>query len=72
MKTGVIYHEFRQMEPTVPTPEPALVLTAAVLKKGRRRLRLWEDISAAINTTCVLLCGACIGVSVLVFTAIML
>ena len=71
MKTGIIYHNFRQNEPTTPTAQPTLVLTASMLKKGRRRLRLWDDVSAAINTACVLLCGACIGVSILVLTAIM-
>lgn len=67
MISNIIYHDFRSKNPQ-PTTETAskASLTAAVLKKGRRL----AAINSALNITCVALCGACIGVSILVLTTL--
>lgn len=67
MTSRIIYHDFRSKNPR-PTTKPAskVSLTAAVLKKGRRL----AAINSALNITCITLCGACIGVSLLIITTL--
>lgn len=38
-----------------------------MLTKGRRWFRAWENLNRAIYGTCLVLCGACIGASLLTF-----
>lgn len=70
MTSGIIYHDFRSNDPISATAEsaPTVSLTAAVLSKGRRL----AAINNALNLTCVALCGACIGVSVLILANLIL
>ena len=70
MTSRIIYHDFQSDEPTCAKAEPVspVSLTAAVLSKGRRLYR----INSALNITCVALCGACIGISVLILTNLIL
>ncbi len=65
MTSRIIYHDFRNNDP-ISTPEPTakVSLTAAVLAKGRRL----AAVNNALNIACITLCGACIGVSVLILT----
>lgn len=66
MTSRIIYHDFKRNDP-ISTPAqqaPTVSLTAAVLTKGRRLAAL----ANALNIACVTLCGACIGVSVLIIT----
>ena len=69
MTSSVIYHDFRNSNPVPATAEPAstVFLTASVLSKGRRL----AAINHALNIACITLCGACIGVSVLIITNLM-
>lgn len=65
MRSKIIYHDFRNSNPIPNTAPTAKVsLTAAVLAKGRRL----AAINNALNIACITLCGACIGVSVLILT----
>ncbi|MBR4972256.1 MAG: hypothetical protein IKY59_04730 [Oscillospiraceae bacterium] len=69
MTSKIIYHDFRSnTTPTATEPTPKVSLTAAVLTKGRRL----AAINNALNVTCVALCGACIGVSLLILTTLFL
>lgn len=70
MTSRIIYHDFRSNDSisTMTEPTPKVSLTAALLAKG---LRL-AAINHALNITCVALCGACIGVSVLILTSLIL
>lgn len=71
MNTGIIYHDF-QTANNPAAPQAPAVLTASVLEKGRRRAKTLTGINTALNTTCLVLCGACIGVSVFVLGCIMM
>lgn len=70
MTSRIIYHDFRSNDPisTMTEPTPKFSLTAAVLAKGRRL----AAINSALNIACITLCGACIGVSVLILTNLIL
>ena len=63
MTSNIIYHDFRTNN-TETTPKVSL--TATVLAKGRRL----AAVNNALNITCVALCGACIGVSLLILTTL--
>lgn len=71
MTKGIIYHDF-QASGNRTAPESTAVLTASVLEKGRRRAKTLTNINTAVNTTCLVLCGACIGVSVFVIGCIVM
>lgn len=62
MTTRVIYHDFRQTQ----SPDLSVMLTAQILSKGRRLIKAVSKINAAINGTCLFLCVACMGVSILI------
>lgn len=68
MTSQIIYHDFQKKNsiPAAPRQEMTQVLTAQVLAKGRRLLRL----NHGLNVVCVALCGACIGASLLILTAL--
>ena len=67
MTQKIIYHDFRSHSiPAEPTSKVSL--TAAILAKGRR-LAAMRD---ALNITCAALCGACIGVSILILATLFL
>lgn len=69
MTSKIIYHDFRNNDSiSTAEPAPAISLTAAVLAKGRRLAAL----NQALNITCITLCGACIGVSVLILINLIL
>lgn len=70
MTSRMIYHDFRNNDPIPATNESAheVSLTATVLAKGRRLAAF----NHALNITCVALCGACIGISVLILTNLIL
>ena len=70
MNTGIIYHDFQAANR--PAPKSTAVLTASALDKGRRRAKTLTGINTALNTACVALCGACIGVSVLIIGCIVM
>lgn len=65
MTSKIIYHDFKNND-SIPTNEPAskATLTAAVLAKGRRL----AAINHGLNIACIMACGACIGVSILILT----
>lgn len=62
MTTHIIYHDFRNTSNTT----PAVLLTAPMLAKGRRLYRTAAKVNTVLNHSCLFLCGACIGVSVLI------
>lgn len=64
MTTHIIYHDFRN--PT--SAASGVMLTAAVLKKGRRLVKTVNAINKVQVTACVFLCSACITVSMLIMT----
>ena len=70
MTSRIIYHDFRNNDSisTMTEQTPKVSLTASILAKGRRLAAL----NNALNITCVALCGACIGVSVLILTNLIL
>lgn len=65
MTKQVIYHDFRRSTSPALEPESTVILTASLLTKGRRWFKAWESLNAAIYGACLVLCGACIGVSLL-------
>ena len=67
MPARVIYHNFQQAN----TPEPTIVLTAPTLAKGRRFVKAFENINTAINAACLILCGACAGISLFILFALL-
>lgn len=69
MTTKIIYHDF-QNNHSLSSGEPAtgVCLTAAVLAKGRRLAAL----NRGLNVACITLCGACIGVGVLILANLIL
>lgn len=65
MTSRIIYHDFQKSAAaSTNEPAPKVSLTAAVLAKGRRLVAA----NQALNIACVTLCGACIGVSLLILT----
>ena len=64
MTSHVIYHDFGRNNSVSQLPEKksTLALSATMLAKGRR-IAKWNK---ALGCACVMLCGACIGASVLV------
>lgn len=64
MTSNVIYHDFTRGRAATPALQNsgAVKLQASVLEKGRRAVK-WNN---GLGCACVLLCGACIGVSALV------
>lgn len=62
MSTRVIYHDFRKVQ----SPDLSVMLTAQVLSKGRRLIKAVNKLNTAINGACLFLCGACMGVSILI------
>lgn len=70
MTSKMIYHDFRSNDSTATTTKPTreVALTAVVLEKGRRL----AAVNNALNVTCVALCGACIGISVLILANLIL
>lgn len=67
MTNNIIYHDFRNNAPATPTTESTMALTANMLAAGRRL----ANIRSAVNIACVALCGACIGVSLLILTTLL-
>ncbi len=69
MTSKIIYHDFKNNDP-IPTKEPVsqVTLTAAVLAKGRRL----AAVNHGLNIACIMACGACIGVSLLILTNLIL
>ena len=61
MTQRMIYNDFRSG-----TEAPGAVLTAPVLRKGRRVLKTFARIHRGVNMGCVFLCGACSAVSLLI------
>ena len=69
MTSRIIYHDFRRNDlNTNNEPAAKVSLTAAVLAKGRRLAAL----NHGLNVACITLCGACIGVSLLILTNLIL
>ena len=65
MTSRMIHYDFQNNHPISTEASPSKVtLTAALLKKGRRL----AAVNNALNIACLTLCGACIGVSVLIIT----
>ena len=71
MTNRIIYHDFQQHQNLRSHPEPATLLTARVLVKGRRWHRFWNRIPSAVDTTCLALCGAVVALSLYVLTVLL-
>lgn len=71
MTTQIIYHDFRKASEPAQVKTSAILLTAPILKKGRRWFKVWAGINAAVQGGCLALCGACIAVSLLIFSVLL-
>ena len=71
MTTQIIYHDFRKASDPTTVTTSTFLLTAPILKKGRRWLKVWAGINAAVQGGCLALCGACIAVTLLIFSVIL-
>ena len=68
MTTQILYHDFRKTDDATPS---TLLLTAPLLKKGRRCFKFWAGVNAAVQGGCLALFGACIGVSLVIFSVLL-
>ena len=57
MTSRIIYHDFSANEPSVTTQDTGVFLTASVLTKGRRFLRMTENMNHLFHVACIGLCG---------------
>lgn len=69
MTTRIIYHDFQKNESL--ENRTAGVLTARVLKKGRRWHRFWDNLNRVLTTTCLAMCGVGIAFSLYVIVAVL-
>ena len=57
MTSRIIYHDFSTTQPRATTGETGVFLTASVLAKGRRFLRMTENMNQLFHAACIGLCG---------------
>ena len=69
MTSGIIYHDFSGKDTgnTGQTQETTLYLTAGLLAKGRRIAKINQN----LQILCLVLCGACVGVSGMILCMLM-
>lgn len=62
MTSRIIYHDFRSANNSV----PRIILTAPVLAKARRLVKVADKVNNVLTAACIFLCGACSTVSLFV------
>lgn len=70
MTNGIIYHDFRKSNQGT-FADGTTVLTARVLRKGKRWHRFWDNLNKVIQGTCLLVCGGGILFSLYVLAVLL-